>query len=197
MKSIDKSLNIRRNRILAACAAIVIVIAALLIFMNVNTGRITQQNADYLKGTTEQTSRRVNDLLNNGLATVETAAKVYGQTLTGPSVDPNTALQMINSTQFNYAFLITADGIGHNIDGRTEEVSSREYYIKGMQGESGICAVENAAFNEHCIIAFYAPHPLRGDARCRLCLRLQRGDDGAVHEHELLRRRDRHLPLRS
>ena len=40
-------------------------------------------------------------------------------------------------------------------------------------------------------------HPLRGDARCRLCLRLQRGDDGAVHEHELLRRRDRHLPLRS
>lgn len=197
MKSIDKSLNIRRNRILAACAAIVIVIAALLIFMNVNTERITQQNADYLEGTTEQTSRRVNDLLNNGLATVETAAKVYGQTLTSPSVDPNTALQMINSTQFNYAFLITADGIGHNIDGRTEEVSSREYYIKGMQGESGICAVENAAFNEHRIIAFYAPHPLRGDARCRLCLRLQRGDDGAVHEHELLRRRDRHLPLRS
>ena len=46
MKSIDKSLNIRRNRILAACAAIVIVIAALLIFMNVNTERITQQNAD-------------------------------------------------------------------------------------------------------------------------------------------------------
>ena len=70
MKSIDKSLNIRRNRILAACAAIVIVIAALLIFMNVNTERITQQNADYLEGTTEQTSRRVNDLLNNGLATV-------------------------------------------------------------------------------------------------------------------------------
>ncbi len=157
MKSIDKSLNIRRNRILAACAAIVIVIAALLIFMNVNTERITQQNADYLEGTTEQTARRVNDLLNNGLATVETAAKVYGQTLTSPSVDPDTALQMINSTQFNYAFLITADGIGHNIDGRTEEVSSREYYIKGMQGESGICAVENAAFNEHRIIAFYAP----------------------------------------
>lgn len=136
---------------------IVIVIAALLMFMNVNTERITQQNADYLEGTTEQTSRRVNDLLNNGLATVETAAKVYGQTLTSPSVDPDTAVQMINSTQFNYTFLITADGIGHNIDGRTEEVKDKEYYIKGMQGESGICAVENAAFNEHRIIAFYAP----------------------------------------
>ena len=92
MKSIDKSLNIRRNRILAACAAIVIVIAALLIFMNVNTERITQQNADYLEGTTEQTSRRVNDLLNNGLATDETAAQVYGQTLSSPSVGPNSPL---------------------------------------------------------------------------------------------------------
>lgn len=157
MKSIDKSLNIRRNRILAACAAIVIVIAALLIFMNVNTERITSQNADYLEGTTEQTSRRVNDLLNNGLATVETAAKVYGQTLTSPSVDADTAVQMIDSTQFNYTFLITADGVAHNIDGRTEEVKDKEYYVKGMQGQSGICAVENAAFNEHRIIAFYAP----------------------------------------
>ena len=157
MKSIDKSLNIRRNRILAACAAIVIVIAALLIFMNVNTERITSQNADYLEGTTEQTSRRVNDLLNNGLATVETAAKVYGQTLTSPSVNADTAVQMIDSTQFNYTFLITADGVAHNIDGRTEEVKDKEYYVKGMQGQSGICAVENAAFNEHRIIAFYAP----------------------------------------
>lgn len=36
-------------------------------------------------------------------------------------------------------------------------MKEKEYYIKGMQGESGICAVENAAFNEHRIIAFYAP----------------------------------------
>ena len=157
MKSIDKSLNIRRNRILAACAAIVIVIAALLIFMNVNTERITQQNADYLEGTTEQTARRVNDLLSNALATVEAAAKVYGQTLTSPNVDPDMSFEIIDSTQFNYAFLITADGTAHNVDGRTEDVRDREYYIKGMQGESGVCAIEDAAFNEHRIISFYAP----------------------------------------
>ena len=95
MKNIDKSLNITRNRILAACGAIVIVIAALLVFMNVNTNRITSQNADYLEGTTEQTTRRVNDLLSNGLATVQTAAKVYSQTLTSPNVDPRQAVQTI------------------------------------------------------------------------------------------------------
>ena len=157
MKNIDKSLNITRNRILAACGAIVIVIAALLVFMNVNTNRITSQNADYLEGTTEQTTRRVNDLLSNGLATVQTAAKVYSQTLTSPNVDPRQAVQTIDSTQFNYTFLITADGMAYNIDGRTEVVTDREYYVKGMQGQSGVCAVENAAFNEHRIIAFYAP----------------------------------------
>lgn len=157
MKNIDKSLNITRNRILAACGAIIIVIAALLVFMNVNTNRITSQNADYLEGTTEQTTRRVNDLLSNGLATVQTAAKVYGQTLTSPNVDPRQAVQTIDSTQFNYTFLITADGMAYNIDGRTEVVTDREYYVKGMQGQSGVCAVENAAFNEHRIIAFYAP----------------------------------------
>ena len=163
MKNIDKSLNVTRNRILAACAAIVIVVVALLIFMNANTSRITSQNADYLEGTTEQTSRRVNDLLNNGLATVQTSAKIYSQTLAGPNVDPQGAVQMVNeSNQFDYTFFITPDGTAHNIDGRTEEVRDREYYIRGMQGESGVCAVANAAFNEHHILAFYAPVTYQG-----------------------------------
>lgn len=157
MKNMDKSQNIARNRILAACAAIIVVIAALMLFMNANSARITAQNAQYLEGTTNQTTRRVDDLLSNGLATVETAAKVYGQTLASPSVDPQQAVQMVDSTQFNYTFLITADGVAHNIDGRTEQVNEREYYIRGMQGQSGVCAVENAAFDEHQIIAFYAP----------------------------------------
>ena len=67
----DKTKGITRNRILASLAAVVIVIIALLLFMAANTNRIYEQNARYLEGSTEQTARRINDLLSNSLVIIE------------------------------------------------------------------------------------------------------------------------------
>ncbi len=154
--------SLTRNRIAAACGAIVIVVVALALFMNANTARISAQNAEYLEGSTEQTARRIDDLVTNGLAGVRTAASVYQESLTGPVPDPRRAVSMANRTQFDYVFFVTPDGVAYNGDGREERVLDREYYARGMQGESGVSAIAHAAFDEQNVMVFYAPVSYEG-----------------------------------
>lgn len=161
MKNNTRSLT--RNRIAAACGAILIVIVALFMFMNANSSRITAQNAEYLEGSTEQTARRIDDLITNGLAGVRTAAKVYQDSLTSPIPDPSKAVSMADATQFDYVFFVTPDGLAYNAKGEVEAVLDREYYARGMQGESGVSAIGNAAFDEQNVMVFYAPVAYDGE----------------------------------
>ena len=64
-----------RNRILTAIGALLLIVAAFAMFLHATNERIVEQNTRYLEGTTLQTSRRVDDLLNNAQAIVVSMAK--------------------------------------------------------------------------------------------------------------------------
>ena len=61
----DSSTKITRNRIIMALVALFIIIVAFALFLQANQHRIEDQNADYLAGSTQQTARRIDDLLTN------------------------------------------------------------------------------------------------------------------------------------
>ena len=146
-----------RNRILAACAAIAVLIIALLLFMNANTQRIVAQNDHYLETSTGQTTRRVNDTFNTSLRVVQTAATVFESSLQSASVDPKAAVNILDLSQFDDSFFIMADGVAYHSDGREADAKDRYYYSAGMAGESGVCFIDNAIFDGQNIIAFFAP----------------------------------------
>lgn len=153
----DKTKGITRNRILASLAAVVIVIIALLLFMAANTNRIYEQNARYLEGSTEQTARRINDLLSTSLGIIESAATVYENNNNVTDQDPAEIAAGIDMTSFDYTFFTTIQGEAYRNDGLIENVVDREYFILGMRGESGICAYASAAFGEENIMVFFSP----------------------------------------
>lgn len=153
----DKTKGITRNRILASLAAVVIVIIALLLFMAANTNRIYEQNARYLEGSTEQTARRINDLLSTSLGIIESAATVYENNNNVTDQDPAEIAAGIDMASFDYTFFTTVEGEAYRNDGLIENVVDREYFILGMRGESGICAYASAAFGEENIMVFFSP----------------------------------------
>ncbi len=153
----DKTKGITRNRILASLAAVVIVIIALLLFMAANTNRIYEQNARYLEGSTEQTARRINDLLSTSLGIIESAATVYENNSNVTDQDPAEIAAGIDMASFDYTFFTTIQGEAYRNDGLIENVVDREYFILGMRGESGICAYASAAFGEENIMVFFSP----------------------------------------
>ncbi len=146
-----------RNRIIAAVGAILIVVIALMLFMNINRDRIVEQNSSYLEGSTQQTARRIDDLLTNSLSSIRTAALVFENSLTSPEVDAAAATAMVNTTNFDYLIFTDVDGLSYNDQGTSGIATNREYYQRGMEGDAGICAVENASFDEHNVMVFYAP----------------------------------------
>lgn len=153
----DKTKGITRNRILASLAAVIIVIIALLLFMAANTNRIYEQNARYLEGSTEQTARRINDLLSTSLGIIESAATVYENNSNVIDQDPAEIAVGIDMASFDYTFFTTIQGEAYRNDGLIENVVDREYFILGMRGESGICAYASAAFGEENIMVFFSP----------------------------------------
>ncbi len=153
----ENTKGIARNRIIAAIAAVVVVVVALLLFMAANTNRINEQNARYLEGSTEQTARRINDLLSTSLGIIESAATVYENNIIVDDLDPAEVAANIDMASFDYTFFINREGEAYRNDGLVENVVDREYFILGMQGESGICAYASAAFDEQNIMAFFAP----------------------------------------
>ncbi len=153
----DKTKGITRNRILASLAAVIIVIIALLLFMAANTNRIYEQNARYLEGSTEQTARRINDLLSTSLGIIESAATVYENNSNVIDQDPAEIAAGIDMASFDYTFFTTIQGEAYRNDGLIENVVDREYFILGMRGESGICAYASAAFGEENIMVFFSP----------------------------------------
>ena len=153
----NESQNILRNRILIIIGAVVAVIVALMLFMNVNSNRIVAQNGEYLQTTANQTARRVNDLFSSSLRTVQTAASVFEETLNNPNVNPTDAAKVLDLSEFDHTFFITPRGIAYQPDGTTALATEKEYYIDGIQGESGICYVNDALFDGQAVVAFYAP----------------------------------------
>ncbi len=146
-----------RNRILAVCAAAVILIAALFLFINANTQRIVDQNTQYLETSAGQTARRVNDVFASSQSNIQDAASVYERSLTSGDVNPEEAVSIFDFSQFDHTFFITPDGEAYNRDGRTADAHDRVYYTEGIQGESGMCFIDNAIFDGQNVVAFYAP----------------------------------------
>ncbi len=155
--------NQMRGRIIAAAVAIVIVVVALLLFMSANNQRITEQNRQYLEGSTQQTARRVDDMITNAYESVCTAARVYSDTLTSAQVDPIQAMNSVSSTQFDNTFFVLPNGIAYNGNDETADVHDRTYYQEGIQGKSGICAIGDSVFDEQNVMSFYSPVFYDGD----------------------------------
>ncbi len=157
------STNIARNRIIAALVVLALIIAAFVAFMNANQDRIVEQNGRYVEGSTQQTARRLNELFGNAEDNIKTVSRVFELTLKSRDVTAEDLSELPNETSFDYILFTDADGSVSNIPGRDDDAAGREYYQRGMAGESGVCAVYNSLLDEENVLAFYAPLRYEGE----------------------------------
>lgn len=159
--------KIAANRAIAAVIAVAIVVVSVILFIAANTSRIDEQNDMYLTGSTEQTARRVNDLLERSLDIVETAAAIYEGNITSSEdaeiSDPSQVAAGLKIVSFDYTFFVTPDGTAYRHDGVSTNASHMGYYEAGMRGESGIAAYTTAAFSDQNVLVFWAPIAYNGE----------------------------------
>ncbi len=144
-------------RIVTTGILIIAIVGVFHVYARMNKERIVQQNADYLKNSTIETSGWVEDILENARCSINNTAKLYGKTLTGSEVDPKDLESIADRTVFDYVDFINKDGIDINTQGVEADVSDRSYFIKGMQGESGMDGTYTSAVTGERMVIFYAP----------------------------------------
>ena len=148
----------RYGRIAVILIALAIVIAALVSFIAMNNERIYEQNTKYLQGSTEQSARRISEWMTDSQTEIKLLSSMYESTLA--SVDETSAAgieQLANYTKFDYTTISLSDGLTVDDKGQEADASDREYFARGMEGESGVCAVENSLFYNDLSVIFYTP----------------------------------------
>lgn len=154
----------RRGRILIILAALVLVIVAFFLFISMNNERIAEQNATYLRGSTEQSERRISEWMTDSQTEIKLLSSMYESTLTSvDEIGVDSITKLVSYTKFDYATISLADGHTFDNTGQEGDASDREYYIRGMEGESGVCATDQSLFYNDLSVIFYTPLYLNGE----------------------------------
>ncbi len=156
-------------------ALLAFIIFSFFTFVRANNDRIVEQNNSFIESATEQTTARINDLVRTSERYVNMMANLYGSLITEPVVDADMLQEMISRSPFDYVEFINSEGIDLTADGRTADLSDRDYVQRGMRGESGKCVVYNSRITNETLLIFYAPFRYEGEI-IGVLSGIQRGD---------------------
>lgn len=129
-----------------------------------NQARITEQNKNYAEDSMRQKAKQVAGELDNGGRIINAFAYFFNDSLTGDAISPQTLAELEKNSIFDTIRFTDAEGVTHLSDGRTVDSSDRDYYARGMAGESGISVIfDERLTDEATRLVFYAPVRMDGE----------------------------------
>lgn len=150
----------KKNYLRKVIYVVILMIAIMILFhwyAAQNRVRMEERNKNYAADSTRQMADKIDDELNNALNLVNTYADFLGESLSTPEVSAHMLGEIDNNALFDALVYTDADGMNYASDGQTSDASGREYYINGMQGNSGISVVFDSKLYSETMLCFYAP----------------------------------------
>lgn len=104
------------------------------------------------------TSENVSNIFSTGFSTITELAYLYGTSLDRPEVDLELLKNLEDNTSFDYIRFMAPDGSDFTSSGQIANCSDREYFQRGMRGETGIAEVlSSKILIGETLIGFYSP----------------------------------------
>lgn len=121
-----------------------------------NRRRIENQNLSYALDSSRQMALRIESEFNNTLLRVRNYAYLLSSDQGKSEVDADFLKGMEENSVFDAVCFTDADGVYLTSGGETVDSSDRNYYIRGMQGESGM-EILQSRLNGQMMTVSYAP----------------------------------------
>lgn len=131
------------KRIIPICVLLICIVASFAVYRIVNRQMTVSRNAKYVEDATNQTAKRIEDLLIGEENSIRAIAHLYGQTMDPDHVDVEILQRMVDDTPFDYIGVVNADGIYMDNGGSQAQVSDRYYFQDAMVGHSGMDIIFN------------------------------------------------------
>lgn len=104
------------------------------------------------------TSENVSNIFSTGFSTITELAYLYGTSLDRPEIDLELLKNLEDNTSFDYIRFMAPDGSDFTSSGQIANCSDREYFQRGMGGETGIAEVlSSKILIGETLIGFYSP----------------------------------------
>ena len=131
-------------------------------YSTTNRQRIEHQNLNYAMDSANQMSQRIKSEFSNALLRVRNYAYFLGIDQNRLTVTAQLLKGMEEYSSFDAILFTDTTGLTLASDGQTGDGRGRNYYINGMQGQSGL-EVLNFWLNEQTMAVFYAPVECNGE----------------------------------
>lgn len=131
-------------------------------YSSTNSKQIEDRNLTYAMDSARQTAERINSELTNAQRRVHNYAYLLSLTASEPNITTKMLSELENNSDFDAFHFTNADGVNLAPDGSTNDSRDREYFLKGMKGESGSTMVMHSRINNEPMMAFYAPLEYEG-----------------------------------
>ncbi|WP_455058438.1 cache domain-containing protein [Jutongia sp.] len=118
--------------------------------------QITHIN-QYIGEMSTRTAEHVGDVFQDKADAIASIAYLYGTSLKSPKVDLEYLKEVEDNSGFDWIRFIDPDGDDYTSQGMLANVADREYFRKGINGQSGISIVERSRVSGERLLGFYAP----------------------------------------
>lgn len=122
-----------------------------------NSERIEEQNLNYAMDSARQTSIGLGNEFTNAQRRVRNYAYFLSVALNASEINADMLHELEENTDFDSIRFVNAQGINMTSDGILSNSVDRDYFIAGMQGESGCSTVLNSRITGKTTMIFYAP----------------------------------------
>ncbi|MDE7232287.1 MAG: cache domain-containing protein, partial [Lachnospiraceae bacterium] len=140
--------------------AVFLFVAIILLFFwfrEQNSSRTVKQNREYAADSAQMKAEQIDDEMNNALGRIKTYAYFVGEGLTEPEITIQMLKTMEDNSLFDAIIFTDLNGVDHASDGRTADVTERQFYRDGIDGNSGSEIVFEPYFFNETMACFYAP----------------------------------------
>ncbi len=127
------------------------------VYTTQNKVRIQEQNRSYAEDCARQTAVRIESEFDNALQRIQNSAYLVSTDGETPKIDMQVLKDLEKNTTFDAVRFTNADGINLASSGAVSNSRDRNYFIRGMKGESGLETVDKSRITGKSMMVFYAP----------------------------------------
>ncbi|MCM1119624.1 MAG: response regulator [bacterium] len=142
--------------VIYAILFLAVVLVLFFIYTTQNKIRIQEQNQGYAEDSARQTADRIESEFNNALLRIQNTANLVSNG-NNSQISAQLLGEVEDNTTFDAVRFTNADGINLASNGETNDSSDRNYFLRGMKGESGLETVEYSRLTGKPMMVFYAP----------------------------------------
>ncbi|MCM1498706.1 MAG: response regulator [Clostridium sp.] len=159
-------MKLKKTSLQGIASVSLLLIAIIILFQwytTQNSNRMEERNKSYAEDSARQTAEQIDDELNNALNLVNTYTYYIGESLTKPEFTAEMLEKVEANSLFDAMIFTDLNGTNYATDGKTSDAADHDYYVNGIQGESGISVVFDSLLYDETMLCFYAPIRYRGE----------------------------------